>query len=437
MKNKFILKNIKQFPIKVGAWLYLLFVLNACVSSKKFEEMQANYQKKLKTSQANFTDLEKNYEEEHEVLLTLHEKYKAKKVRVQSLQDSLNILASDLALVKNRDEKAVLNLQKSFRQKQDSIKILKKVGQNLQVQIQKLTQTQNYLIAEKNALKQATGLLNDTISNLRFEQAKLKDEKTSLSYLLKWCKEQPFENAFNNAKTVKAYNNEFDTYVVDLEESEFGLFWKDGKGKKYRNIQSLDKDLRKEDKLLIFATNAGMYDPKQNPQGLYVENGQTFKKLDLQGKKRGNFYLKPNGVFLIDTFNRASVVVSEDFKKYQKKTHFATQSGPMLLINGKIHPAFKPNSKNKYIRSGVGVRADGKVVFIISNKPVCFYDFAELFLKEGCQDALYLDGTISKMYLPSLNRFEMGGNFGGMIGVYKKKPSTPKGRKKNPKPKGK
>ena len=217
---------------------------------------------------------------------------------------------------------------------------------------------------------------------------------------------------------VRMFNNSFHAYIVNLEQTNLQLFWKNGQGKKYKSLENLRLDIEQGPRKLLFAINAGMYTPSQDPQGLYIEHGRQLRPIDLQKDLYGNFYLKPNGVFLIDQQGSASVVLSEQFADFSKNTLFATQSGPMLVIDGKIHPKFTLGSKNKYIRSGVGIINPKKVVFIISNEPVNFYDFASLFRDYfGCQNALYLDGAISQMYLPELGRKELGGNFGPLIGI--------------------
>ena len=126
--------------------------------------------------------------------------------------------------------------------------------------------------------------------------------------------------------------------------------------------------------------------------------------------------MKPNGIFLVDN-EEAKVIETSKFEQ-KDSTIFATQSGPMLLIDGAIHPAFNEGSKNVHIRNGVGIADDGSIVFAISNEPVNFYDFASLFKeKYGCQNALYLDGFVSKCHLSELGRSDKGENFGVIIGV--------------------
>ena len=96
---------------------------------------------------------------------------------------------------------------------------------------------------------------------------------------------------------------------------------------------------------------------------------------------------------------------------------WATQSGPMLVIDGAIHSAFKKGSINVNIRNGVGILPDNKIVFAISKEEINFYDFAEYFKNLGCKNALYLDGFVSRMYLPEKNLSATDGAFGVIIGV--------------------
>jgi len=219
----------------------------------------------------------------------------------------------------------------------------------------------------------------------------------------------------NIAEHIKFRNNTFDVYQVH-NHHQIRMYWTDESGKHYANFQNLRNQLRTNNDSLLFAVNGGMYTKKRVPQGLYIENGETIQAIDTS-TGHGNFYMQPNGIFFLDK-DGAKVVETTNFTTHSSPTLFATQSGPMLLIDGKIHPVFNEGSKNLHIRNGVGITANSTVVFAISNEPVNFYDFAMLFKERyGCQNALYLDGFVSKCYLPELKRKDTGGNFGVMIGV--------------------
>ena len=208
----------------------------------------------------------------------------------------------------------------------------------------------------------------------------------------------------------------FVSYIVDAKKQDLKLYWKDENDRNFKSLENLKIWLEKKDKKLVFAMNAGMYKKDNSPQGLYIENKKSLSVIDtLNGN--GNFYLKPNGIFYITSKNIPNICITENFKNHNIK--YATQSGPMLLINGQIHSAFKENSTNLNIRNGVGILANGKVIFAMSKEEINFYDFANYFKTLGCKNALYLDGFVSRTYLPSQNWIQKDGNFGVIIGVIK------------------
>jgi len=165
--------------------------------------------------------------------------------------------------------------------------------------------------------------------------------------------------------------------------------------------------------------NGGMYLKDGTPQGLFIKDKKVIAPIDTVQKAYGNFYLQPNGVFYLQG-QKAKVLTSSAYLSEQAQPDFATQSGPMLVINNQLHPVFVEGSKNLHIRNGVGINSDGKICFAISNNKVNLFDFAMLFKEKlHCPDALYLDGFVSKAYIPDLDRKELGGNFGVIIGLLK------------------
>lgn len=167
---------------------------------------------------------------------------------------------------------------------------------------------------------------------------------------------------------------------------------------------------------LGFATNAGMYHPDRSPAGLYIEDGRQVSPLVTRDGP-GNFGLLPNGVFCIT--DRFAVIESRRFADQPPACRFATQSGPMLVIDGALHPQFLATSDSVNIRNGVGVSADGaRAVFAISNTPVNFHTFARLFRDAlSLPNALFLDGSISRLYAPQLGRDDLGLPLGPIIGT--------------------
>lgn len=202
--------------------------------------------------------------------------------------------------------------------------------------------------------------------------------------------------------------------TVDPKKQDVRLFWKNDSGKIIGSFNQLKIHLKSKNKTLLFAANAGMYTPEYGPVGLFILDGKVIHKIN-SSEGKGNFNWKPNGVFYITNNNTAGVCQSSEFD-YNGNIKYATQSGPMLIINGKMHEGFE-NSKSLYVRNGVGILPDGKVVFAMSKKEITFYDFAKYFLDLGCKNALYFDGAISKTYLPEQNWTNQDGQFGVIVGV--------------------
>lgn len=217
----------------------------------------------------------------------------------------------------------------------------------------------------------------------------------------------------------RSQEDAFISYTVDPAKQDLQLYWKNDKGEILKSIYNLKKFIESKDSTLVFAMNAGMYKADNSPLGLFIQNKNIVTPVNTS-TGHGNFYLKPNGIFYITTENKAAVCKTEDFSN-NGNTKFATQSGPMLLIDGKIHESFIQGSTNYNFRNGVGILPNGKVLFAMSTREINFYDFAAYFQKQGCKDALYLDGFVSRTYLPGKHWVQTDGNFGVMVGVVQKK----------------
>lgn len=212
------------------------------------------------------------------------------------------------------------------------------------------------------------------------------------------------------------------SYRLDVRRTTLKLYWKDDRTKRLGSLQGLKGWLDAKGQKLLFAMNAGMFNADYAPLGLFIQGQQTLVSLDT-ANGAGNFYLKPNGVFYTTTERVAHVCKTEDFPNANKSdVAYATQSGPMLVIDGAINPAFKPRSINVQIRNGVGILPDKRVLFALSTTGISLYDFASYFQQAGCQNALYLDGFVSRAYAPAENWTQLDGDFGAIIGVTEPQP---------------
>lgn len=210
-------------------------------------------------------------------------------------------------------------------------------------------------------------------------------------------------------------HDSFVSHVINPKEQKIRFFWKDDSGKNFINFENLKNWLSENGDSLVFAMNGGMYMRDLSPQGLYVENGKVLTKMDTAQSGYGNFYMKPNGIFYLQADFTPGICTTETYPA-DSAILYATQSGPLLLIDGAIHQKFMEGSNNLNIRNGVGILPDGKLLFAMSKSPINFYDFASYFQKKGCKYALYLDGFVSKTYLPSQNWIQLDGTFGVIIG---------------------
>lgn len=191
----------------------------------------------------------------------------------------------------------------------------------------------------------------------------------------------------------------FDPRTVDLRITPFGKV--DGFG-----FAEMQRRLQARNQTLLLAMNAGMYHPDKQPVGLLVLNGEERTPLN-QRQGSGNFYLPPNGVFGVTRQGAAFILPTPDFaRRYPDASglSLATQSGPMMLVDGQINRQFTQGSSNLHFRNAVGITREGEVIFALSEQRVNFYEFSQFLLQQGCTDALYLDGVVSRMYLPAINR---------------------------------
>ncbi|WP_106161462.1 phosphodiester glycosidase family protein [Hasllibacter halocynthiae] len=198
--------------------------------------------------------------------------------------------------------------------------------------------------------------------------------------------------------------------------ADLRLFWGED-GQPFGGFDALARHLARRGERLAFATNGGMYHQDRSPVGLFLTpEGERQRLITADGP--GNFGLKPNGVLCLGA-DRAMVLTTEDYAARRPECRYATQSGPMLVIDGAIHPRFIPGSDSVNVRGGVGVSADGRTVHLAtSREPVNFHHFARLFRDGlGAPDALFTDGRVNRVYAPGIGRNDAGRRMGPILGL--------------------
>jgi uncharacterized protein YigE (DUF2233 family) len=205
--------------------------------------------------------------------------------------------------------------------------------------------------------------------------------------------------------------------TYDTARDELRLVSRDVRGAYVRNFAALTAHLGADVRRLRFAMNAGMYDETGAPIGLFVAEGAEEEDLS-RTDGPGNFHMKPNGVFWQSENGDVHVDTADIYAAEPRAARWATQSGPMLVIDGELHPRFQPDGPSRYLRNGVGVRGDRTAYFVISSGVVSFGRVARFFRDElDCDDALFLDGSVSSLWSPELDRRDETSALGPMIVV--------------------
>ncbi len=208
----------------------------------------------------------------------------------------------------------------------------------------------------------------------------------------------------------------FTVCEADPLRDDIRLFLNDKDGKPLGTFSNLADKVETSGNALVFAMNAGMYHPDRSPVGLYIEDRETETNI-VTREGPGNFGLLPNGVLCLGE-TTAHIIESRRFAAAPPRCFYATQSGPMLVIDGKLHPRFLANSTSRFRRNGVGVTKDGKLVAVIADRPVNFHRFARFFRDVlGTPNALFMDGKVSRLYAPAIDRHDIGFPMGPMLGV--------------------
>ena len=223
--------------------------------------------------------------------------------------------------------------------------------------------------------------------------------------------------AAENCRTLSHLGDAYSVCSFSVTKHDIRLFHSDAEGAPFFQFNTLERELDEQGETLIFAMNGGMYHEDRRPVGFFRDRHGDQASVNTNDGP-GNFHLKPNGVFWLMS-GLAGVTESQDFLDQGLDPVYATQSGPMLVVDGDLHPELNPEGTSHRRRNGVGVSADGQTVhFAISDTAVTFHEFATLFRDEiGVPNALFLDGQVSRIFAPEINRNEIGADLGPIVGV--------------------
>ncbi|MBP3194316.1 MAG: phosphodiester glycosidase family protein [Cardiobacteriaceae bacterium] len=227
----------------------------------------------------------------------------------------------------------------------------------------------------------------------------------------------------NGGKSAKFEHNQVGYYVFSPDKNaKIRLFWKNDKGENYFTFRAVNNQIKSEKKQAVMITNAAIYDTEFRPAGLWIENGKELKEIN-KNQGKGNFHIKPAAVVYFQN-NQATIIPLADYEKRKIRPDYAFQAAPMLLINGKINSRFQAKLYSPYSRNAICTDKENKLYFVITDETKTeqkdlpnFYNFARALQEINCQQAVYLDGSISHMYSENFGGIFHWKNFAGIIAV--------------------
>lgn len=286
---------------------------------------------------------------------------------------------------------------------------------SLKNNFKKIINAENEIISNNNTIEESTKIASIIKNEIANKESKY--QNSILEIITK-------TDTLTGSETIIYNNKRYLIYYVSNKKDSLQILPSPLNG-----AATIKSTLDNSKKPPLMITNAGMYKPNFKPQGLLISNYYKQSEVDSTKEKRdGNFYLYPNGIFYVDSSNKYFISNTSNYlKNHYPHTliKYATQSGPLLIDDGKLNSNIKENSSNYNIRSGVGLISPDKIVFVISIDGVTFYDFKMIFTILGCKSALYLDGFVSRMYIndkyPQKANVYSDYNFGPMISIFNKK----------------
>lgn len=407
--------------IFVGTSTFLLGY--SCIFNTEKNKYQAAFSNTDSLTQKTntFQKLISNYSETLDTFDSIEKRIEDLKMDSIEVLDSINLISKLLITKENKlNHLKIQHLCDTIKIKPDSCLLI------INNKLDSLAILTNDITVLNDKIITLTESLKNIIKNINND--KKKKYKLDNAPLLELKELQNYTTKIEGEVAVKFRGIQYIMFIANLDSCEVAFHLKDPKtSTNYFSINALLQSQALKDKKTLMLTNGGMYMPNFLPKGLFIENYNLITPIDTASPNIiANFYLKPNGVFFIDSLNNPFILDTKSYVKNfglkaNSKIKYATQSGPLLVTNNSIHPKFIRGSQNYKIRSGVGIINKNKIIFVLTRDEVNFYDFATFFHKIfQCEDALFLDGTISKMYLPGINANEKGGEFGPLISVTKK-----------------
>lgn len=343
--------------------------------------------------------------------------------KVQKDLDSLSIVHQNSLIEREKKrstfeliQEELINAQMEQKSLENEIVILKETISLLSENTDSLS---NQFIANQNKMLSIQKSLMVQIQQLQQKEKLYKIKVKDLEKQLRTTNKEDL--SIGKVITVLgAEGNKFTALKIDLSTYKIQIHLERGEENK-GSLEQLQKHLEAAGEEVLFMMNAGMFTNSFYPKGLYVEKGKEYVAIDRKKEGFGNFYLKENGVFHLSKKNKAGITTTSNYHLESNQLTLATQSGPMLLVEGEYNPILGKDSPNFHYRNGIGIIDENTVVMLISEEPIRFYQLAQQFKNMGCTQALYLDGAISGCWSKGRENQKGSNHFGPILSVCKSK----------------
>lgn len=179
-------------------------------------------------------------------------------------------------------------------------------------------------------------------------------------------------------------------FRIDLKHNQFDLMQASELDRKQASV---DQFAHRGNALI--AINGGFFDKDYRPLGLRIGHTTQYSPIK-QISWWGIFQIKDNQPS-ISSFSRFNADTS---------AHFAIQSGPRLLVNGKI-PALKAGHAE---RTALGITKDGRVIVLVTDHAPMTTTTLAKFMKSSplyCKNALNMDGGSSSQLYAHIGTFQI------------------------------
>jgi uncharacterized protein YigE (DUF2233 family) len=219
-------------------------------------------------------------------------------------------------------------------------------------------------------------------------------------------------------KTAKTRTGSVTYVVMGRNGYDMDIFSKEA-GEPY-DFASVVQQCTGAKRQVVFAMNGAKCDKNLKPLGLLIKGLVEHKKFVWPD---ANVFspVGPSAVFATERDKDVSYIIAADnFKAANALANYrlAIQSGTILISRNFLNKNII-RASGRQVYNGMGMRANGDMVFAVTNDKMDMREFALFFQEQDCRDAMLLDeGANCQWYAPGKEK--KPGKMGEIIVVTKK-----------------